>query len=96
MPGSLNNYIPARLNCVFKVCISWPEGETVYRLAYIMQSAVVGGQTAKNDKGILRVRFTDPPKNVVVRAANIAGMAHLIPVEPNTLWYINNRIDLHT
>ena len=71
-------------------------GETVYRLAHIMQTTVVGGQTAKNDDGMLRVQFTDPPKNIVVRAANIAGIAHLTPIEPNTFWYINNRIDLYT
>ena len=96
MPSSLNNYILARLNCLFKLRITRPRGESVYQLAHITQTAVVSGQTTNNDEGMLRVQFTDPPKNVVMKAVNIARMAYLLPIEPNNLWYINNRIDLHT
>ena len=32
----------------------------------------------------------------VVRIGQIEGIAHLIPLEPNKSWLVNNRIDLET
>ena len=93
-PGGMNDRIPARLNCIFKMRIT--RGDLVYRLAHATLTTIVGGRRVKNDEGMFKVYMTDPPKNVVVRVADIAGMAHLIPLEPDQVWYINNRIDLHT
>ena len=35
-------------------------------------------------------------KNLVVRIIDVEGMAHLIPVDPNKLYLVNNRIDMDT
>jgi len=32
----------------------------------------------------------------VIRIADIEGMAHLIPLEKNRVWLVNNRIDFNT
>src|SRR5258705_12320640 len=90
----MSDRIPVRLNCIFKMRITC--GDLVYRLAHATLTTIVGGRRVKNDEGMFKVCMTDPPKNVVVRVADIAGMAHLIPLEPDQVWYINNRIDLHT
>src|SRR5258706_8408265 len=92
VPGALNKYIPARLNCLFKLRIS--RGDHVYRFAHVSLTTVVGGKLAKNEEGMIKVRMSG--RNAVVKVAHIAEMAHLIPIEPNDLWYINNRIDLWT
>ena len=71
-------------------------GDLVYCLVHATLTIIVGGRQVKNNEGMFKVCMTDPPKNVVVRVADISGMAHLIPLEPDQVWYINNRIDLHT
>ena len=90
--GGLNDLIPARLNCIFKIRVS--RGEQVYRLVHITLMSVVGSRTMNNEEGMIRVRLSQPTRNVVVRARDIRGMAHLVPVEPDEVWLVNNRIDL--
>ena len=92
--GGMSDRILARLNCIFKMHIT--HSDLIYRLAHATLTTIVGGRRVKNDEGMLKVPMTDPPKNVVVRVADVVGMAHLIPLKPDQVWYINNRIDLHT
>ena len=49
-----------------------------------------------NEEGMIKVGLTERAKNVVMRASDIGGMVHLIPIEKDRLWLVNNRIDLHT
>ena len=93
-PGGLNGRIPARLNCIFKVKI--PGGDQIYRLVHVTLTSLVGPKTMSNEEGMIKVGLTEWAKNVVVRASDIGGMVHLIPIEKDRLWLVNNRIDLHT
>jgi len=45
---------------------------------------------------MLRVGWLTPDVGTVVRIGQIEGMAHLILLEPNESWLVNNRIDLET
>ena len=76
------------------MCIT--HGDLIYHLAHATLTTIVGERRVKNNEEMFKVCMTDPPKIVVVRVADIAGMAHLIPLESDQVWYINNRIDLHT
>ena len=91
-PGSLDGRVPARLNAVFKVQHS--RANTSYRLAHISLLTVVGSPTPDGPEGMVRV--STPMKNRVVRIVDVEGMAHLIPVDPDKLYLVNNRIDVHT
>ena len=42
------------------------------------------------------IRVGPPINNTVIYITDIEGMAHLIPVEPESLYLVNNRIDHHT
>ncbi len=68
----------------------------VYRLAHVTMTTVVGARTAGREEGMVKVQLSVPTKDVLVNVREIGGMAHMIPIEPQKLWYINNRIDLHT
>ena len=56
----------------------------------------VGGTSLQGAEGMLRVGWPTRNNSVVVKIAQIEGMAHLIPLEPGTSWLGNNRIDLET
>ena len=92
IPGSLNGKVPARLNVVFKLRDAL--ANTSYRLAHITLYKVIGSQTPNGPEGMIRVG--PPTNNTVIRVTDIEGMAHLIPVEPESLYLVNNRIDHHT
>jgi hypothetical protein len=92
--GGLNDRVPGKLNCIFKVRIK--RGEGVCRLAHITLMTIVGARTTGNEEGMWRVKRSNPARNVIVPIRTIVGMAHLVPIEPNEVWFINNRIDLET
>ena len=94
IPGGINDRLPAKLNCIFKIWI--PHENAVYRLAHISSTTIVGGRSIDNDEGMIRVRLSYPPKNKIVRIGDLRGMVHMIPVEPSGVWVINNRIDLYS
>ncbi|KAF8414436.1 hypothetical protein EV426DRAFT_579176 [Tirmania nivea] len=54
---------------------------TCYRLAHISLLTIVGSPTPDGPEGMI---------------ADIEGMAHLITINPDQLYLVNNRIDLHT
>ena len=91
-PGSFYGRVPARLNAVFKVQHS--RANTSYRLAHISLLTVVGSPTPDSSEGMVRVSI--PMKNLGLRIVDVEGMAHLIRVDPEKLYLINNRIDLYT
>lgn len=94
-PGSLDGRVPARLNALFKLRDPHTCAETniSYRLAHISLLKIVGSTTPDGPEGMARVGL--PLKNQVIGISNIEGMAHLIPVEPERVYLVNNRIDLH-
>ena len=92
IPGSLDGRVPAQLNSVFR--LENPGARTFYDLAHISLLKVIGPQTPEGPEGMTRVG--GPMKNHVIKISDIEGMVHLIPIETEHLYLVNNRIDLHT
>ena len=67
---------------------------TSYRLAHISLLKVMESLTPDGPEGMARIRT--PMKNHVIKITDIEGMAHLIPIDPDNLYLMNNRIDQHT
>ena len=88
--GSLDGRVPARLNALFKM--RDPDTNTAYRLAHVSLLKVIGSHTPDGPEGMVRVGI--PLRNHVIKISDIEGMAHLIPIEPDKLYLVNNRIDL--
>ena len=84
--------MPARLNALFKL----EEKGTIYRLAHVRMLQCIGGSTLQGTEGMLRVGWGTTNDSAVVKIAQIDGMAHLIPLQPDASWLVNNRIDLET
>ena len=78
IPGGLNGRFTATGNALCK--IRNVEANTSYRLVHISLLSVVGYPTQDGSEGMLRVG--KPVANHVVQVADIDGMAHLIPVNP--------------
>ena len=92
IPGSLDGRVPAQLNALFK--LRDPSADHTYHLAHISLLEIIGSQIPDELEGMSRVGC--PITNHVIRMTDIEGMAHLIAIEPNQLWLVNNRIDQQT
>ena len=90
--GTLNGLVPGRLDAFFKLTSK----SVVYRLAYVTLLNCVGVAALQGAEGMLRVGFTTREAGVVIPIAKIEGVAHLIPLEPDQSWLVNNRIDVET
>jgi hypothetical protein len=90
--GALDGRIPAKLNALFK--LRDLDTRITYRLAHITILSVIGSPTPDGPEGMVRVGT--PAKNHVVSIRHIEGMAHLVPINPENLYLVNNRIDLDT
>ena len=90
--GSLNSRLVGRLNTLFKIQAS--NGGKSYSLAHVSMLSVIGSSTPDGPEGMVRVGI--PWHNCVLPISQIEGMAHLIPIEPDQRWLINNHIDLIT
>ena len=91
-PGSLDGRVPAQLNAVFQLQDPYPK--TLNCLAHISLFQVIGSQNPNGPEGIPRVRTLTT--NHIIQISDIEGMGHLIPVEPDKIYLVNNRIDQHT
>jgi len=89
---ALDGRVPARLNVLFKL----PDlhANTSYHLAHVLLLSIIGCPTPDGPEGIVRVGL--PIRSHVVAVADKEGMAHLVPVNPEELYLVNNRIDVHT
>ena len=92
IPGSLDDRVPAQLNALFK--LRDPTADHTYRLAHISLLKIIGSQTPDVLQGMSRVGC--PMTNHVIRITDIEAMAHLIAIEPDQLWLVNNPIDQQT
>ena len=92
IPGSLDGRVPAQLNPLFK--LREPTADNTYRLADISLLKIIGSQTPDGPEGMSLMGC--PITNHVIRITDIEGMAHLIAIEPDQLWLVNNRIDQQT
>ena len=90
--GSLDGRVPEQLNALLK--LQDPNGDQTYRLAHISLLKIIASQTLDGPEGMSRIGC--PITNHVIRITDIEGMAHLIAIEPDQLWLLNNRIDQQT
>ena len=67
----------------------------VYRMAHVTLLQCIGGHTVQGMEGMLRVGLSTST-GVVVLISKIEGIAHLILLEPERSWLVNNCIDLET
>jgi len=65
-----------------------------YQLAHVSLLSIVGSSMPDRLEGMVQVGL--PMTNHVVRVADIEGMAHLVPVNPEELYLVNNQMDVHT
>ena len=56
----------------------------------------IGGAALQGAEGMLQVGFTTREAGVVIPIAKLEGVAHLIPLEPEQSWLVNNCIDVET
>ena len=80
------------MNALFK--LRDIRAKTTYGLAHVSVLSVVGSPTPCGPEGMVRVGT--PNKNLVMCIADIEGMAHLVPIEPDKVYLLNNRIDINT
>ena len=92
--SQLDGMIPARLNCLLKVRDK--QRGMVHRLAHVSLLTYKGSTKPHGEEGMLQVRVRAGRADHVVRIADIEGIAHLIPLESQKVWLVNNRIDLNT
>ena len=88
--GTLNGHVPSRLGALFKLTRT----SVVYRLEYMTLLQCVGGAALQGAEGMLRVGFPNREGSIVIPIANIEGVAHFIPLEPEQSWLVNIRIDV--
>ena len=84
--------MPATLSALFNL----RENTRICRLAHVTMLESIGGSRLQGAEGMLRVGLATRNDSVVVTIAQIEGMAHLIPLEPDASWLVNNSIDLET
>ena len=54
----------------------------------------VGGAALQGAEGMLHVGFTNHEAGIIIVIAIIEGVVHLIPLEPEQSWLVNNCIDV--
>ena len=80
------------LNALFTI----RRGGELYKLAHITLLQWVGNPIPHGPEGMSYVE--SPPMGqgeIVVWIRNIEGVVHLVPLELNHRWVVNNRIDYH-
>jgi len=69
---------------------------SLYEVALVRLLQVKGSQRPDSEEGMIRMELMGGEWGFyIIRIADIEGMAHLIPVEENKLWLVNNRIDFN-
>ena len=53
----------------------------------------IGKVATQGVEGMVRIGWPTVEQSLVVRMAQVEGMAHLIPLEPGESCLVNNRID---
>jgi len=65
-------------------------------VAFVRLLWLKGSGRPHSEEGIIRMELIDSKSGFhFIRIADIEGMAHLIPLEKDRLWLVNNRIDFN-
>ena len=87
---------PGAHRCVFKCTFHNPWGGELYKFAHVTLLEWVGNAIPHGPEGMSYVE--SPPMEqgeIVVWIRNIEGAVHLVPLELNQRWVVNNRVDYH-
>ena len=90
--GTLNEHLPVRLDALFKLTSK----SIVYQLAYVTLLNCIEGTALQGAGGMLPIGFTTCGAGIKIPITKIEGIAHLILLEPEQSWLVNNRIHIET
>ena len=92
--GQLDGKIVGRLEGLFSI----QEGANiVHEVALVMLLQLRGPTKPWGEEGMIRVERRQDGKDMfMVKIRDIEGMAHLVAMETDRVWLVNNRIDLTT
>ncbi|KAF8427092.1 hypothetical protein BGX38DRAFT_1278843 [Terfezia claveryi] len=69
----------------------------VYEVALVLLLQVRGSKKPGGDEGMVRMERGNTERKLhIVRIGDIEGMAHLIGLKEDSVWLMNNRIDMNT
>ena len=89
---SYKGRIPAVLNALFSICV----GGELYKLAHVSIFEWVRNSIPHGLEGMSYVECrTMGEGEMVIWIWNIEGAVHLVPLEPDQKWVVNNRVDYH-
>ena len=93
---SVSIVLPGTHRCVFKCTFQNLRGGELYKLAHVTLLQWVGNPIPHGPEGMSYVE--SPPMGqgeIVVWIRNIEGAVHLVPLEPNQKWVVNNWVDYY-
>ena len=71
--------------------------DSFHKVAIVRLLRLKGSGRPHSEEGMIRMQLMDRERGFhVIRIADNEGMAHLIPLEKNRVWLVNNRIDFNT
>ena len=89
---SYKGRIPAFLNALFTIRM----GGELYKLAHVTIVEWVGNPIPHGPEGMSYVESRPMGEGeMVIGIRNIEGAVHLVPLEPDQKWIVNNRVDYH-
>jgi len=70
---------------------------SLHEMALVRLLRVKGSRRPHSEEGMICMELIGGERGFhIIRIADIEGMAHLIPVEENQVWLVNNKIDFNT
>ena len=70
--------------------------QSVYKSAFVRLQWVKGSRKPNSEEEMSQVEWIDRERGVrFIRISDMEGMAHLIPLEKDKVWLVNNRIDFN-
>src|SRR5437016_967573 len=92
--GHLDGWTVARLEGLFRI---WDRIESMHKVAYMRLLRVKGSSRPHGEEGIVQMEKRDNGGAMhIIKIGDIEGMVHMIPLETDRVWLVNNRIDFNT
>jgi hypothetical protein len=75
----------------------WDGMQRVHEVALVKLLRVKGSRRPHSKEGMIRMEWMEGSRGIhFIRTTDMEGMAHLIPLEKDKVWLVNNRIDFIT
>ena len=89
---SYKGHIPAFLNALFSILV----GGELYKLAHVSTVEWVGNPIPHRPESMSNVESRPMGEGeMVIWIRNIEGAVHLVPLEPDRKWVVNNLVNYH-